>query len=245
MKRIFLSYVMLAIVCTVYSAEAAVFTYQAGSMDGFSLPADAASPSAALVTSVGANTDHSQSTQLQFFQDFDLIANVNGGSNNRAVGHTFSGLPTGITGASLEFSVQAGYDPSVWSDQILFSFVQSSTDNWVDTLAWFRPFGPRDYNSFINNQWNLLYSDPGMLASWVGGDVATFTLDLSALPLYDGTFLNLIPDLNTYGFLDIIVEDETGVDYYALTINAVPLPPSVFFFATGLFFLVGFRRTKK
>lgn len=236
--RLFLLPVLL-LLCITNTAVAA-YIYQVGTKDNFAAPADPTNPSHELVTVVGNNTDHSLSTQLQTFQDFDLIAGVNG-TNNTAVGHTFTDLPSGITGGTFEFRVQAGDNPWVGSDQILFSFIENTTQNWLDTIVWNRPFGPRDYNEY-NDILGDEYSDPGMLNHWIEGDTHTFTLDLAALPLWNGGTYNLLPELNSYGFLDVVVEDETGVDYMTLTVHTAPIPAGFFLLGSGLVCLLGLRR---
>ena len=179
---------------------------QAGVQDDFSLPADPVSPSPALeaLFAVAGGT-----------QEFDLIAGMNGGLSSKQVAHTFTDLPNDITGAKLELRVHAGDDPQVFTDGIIFSFVDESTVNYADAIVFGRSFGPTEGTGTI-----FMEPDPGLLkaTNWATGDVRTFSLDLAALPLLDGSTLNLIPQLIEKGFLDVNVSDETGVDFMRLSL---------------------------
>lgn len=249
MNRARLLLLSVILLFCITSTATAAYIYQVGTNDGFNTGiVDVSSPSAELTNAVTTNTNHQMSTQLQTFQDFDYVAGVNGGSTDVAVGHTFTGLPNGITGATLEFRIQAGDDFYVRSDQVIFSFVQSMLDNWVDTTVWNRSFGPRAYINSDNTA--VLYEDFGLLnddnpsndIEWTEFSDHTFSLDLAALPLYDGSTYNLLPELDLHGFLDVVIEDETGVDYMTLTVQTVPVPAGLILLGSGLVCLLGLRR---
>lgn len=53
---------------------------------------------------------------------------------------------------------------------------------------------------------------------WDAGSDAIITLDLSALPISDIETTSVLEDLAAFGFLDVVVNDDTAVDYYKLTI---------------------------
>jgi hypothetical protein len=59
----------------------------------------------------------------------------------------------------------------------------------------------------------------GLVGSWSGGQVATLVLDLAALPLPGGGTLDLIPQINSLGFIDVNVSDETACDFMRLSID--------------------------
>ena len=91
--------------------------------------------------------------------------------------------------------------------------------------AWARTFGlvPGGTNVTAPGEAGLLKPN----STWAAGDEFLFTLDLAALPSASGGTTSLIADLNSHGFLDVLVDDETGVDFMKLTVqtdDAVPEP---------------------
>jgi hypothetical protein len=95
----------------------------------------------------------------------------------------------------------------------LLSFVDASSADYVSELVYARPFGP--YNG------PGVFPTPdatGLLGAWNNGSSATFTLDLAHLPLANGSTLNLLPQLEAHGFLDVNISDDTAVDYVTLTV---------------------------
>ena len=247
MKKIGMVICGILLMFGIVSSAGATLVYQAGLEDDFATSADPAAPSSLLVAAAGANQSHTQNTHLQNFQDFDLIAGVNG-SNNCAVGHTFTDLPTNISSAYLEMTIMGGNDPFTYSDKIIFSFVELALDDfldpvdyesyWVDTIAWQRWLSP-GYDNYTGG----LY-DPGLVTSkpLSFGDVYNFTLNLDALPMIDGSTISLLDDLEFYGFFDVIIEDETGVDFMRLTIETIPEPTTIFLLGSGLIGLAGVKR---
>ena len=193
------------------SAYAAPMMFQAGVADGFALPSEIASPSSELTATLNAGFGGVQS--------FDLIAGVNGGAGNTQVAHTFGSLPSGITSATLELRVQAGNNNGVHTDGIILSFVDSVASNFLDDIAYVRTFGflNRDFGSVITTMQDGLLKPA---TEWAFGDDFTFSLDLAALPLNGGGTLNLLSQLNSHKFLDVIISDETGVDFMKLTVDA-------------------------
>jgi hypothetical protein len=82
------------------------------------------------------------------------------------------------------------------------------------------------------------------LGSWSQEEEAFLTLDLAALPLVGGGTLNLLPQLDAEGFLDVVVTDATAADFMRLNI-VVPEPTTGLLMATGLIGLaiLGRRRS--
>ena len=179
-------------------------TLAAGTNDGFLLPADTVAPGAALVTVLG---------QYGGVQAYDLVAGVNG-ANDRQVAHTFTGL-AGVTSATLTIRVRAGQVAGVENDGIFFSFVESPTDSYAEKIAWRRTFGP-----VPETQPWYPEDDPGLVASsWHADAEALIILDLGALPMPDGSTLDLLPQVFAKGFLDVNVSDDTAVDYAFLQVE--------------------------
>ncbi len=182
---------------------AADIVVMAGLVDDFALPADPASPSAALLA-LPMN-----------FQNFDLIAGVNGGLPDRQVAHTFTGLPDDIESAILELRIRAGNDGGVVSDGLLISFVDPATVLYCGgAVVYARSFAPTAGAGCFP-----VPDATGLVGSWTVGQVATLVLDLAALPLAAGGTLDMIPQMNSLGFIDINVSDETGCDFMQLSID--------------------------
>jgi hypothetical protein len=183
--------------------RAADIVVTAGTPDAFALPADPASPSPELVALLNAT------------QNFDLIAGVNGGLPDRQVAHTFTGLPPGIVAATLTLRVRAGSDPGVSTDGVLISFADAaSTSYCADAVVWARSFGPVPAGGCFP------VADPsGLVGSWASGNDAEVELDLSALPLAAGGTVDVLPQMNALGFLDVNVSDETGCDFVRLSMD--------------------------
>jgi hypothetical protein len=188
--------------CSALPSLAAEVVITAGQVDNFAPPADPASPSGAL-----------KALPLSF-QNFDLIAGVNGLSD-RQVAHTFAGLPPGIDGAILQLRVRAGNDAGVNTDGLLISFVDSTTTDYCSDVVWGRPFAP-----YVGSGCYPAPDPAGLVGAWNPGDSVTIVLDLAALPLAGGGTLNLIPQLNISGFIDVNVSDETGCDFMRLSIDS-------------------------
>jgi hypothetical protein len=191
-------------------ARAADLVLLAGQADGFALPDEPAAPSAPLRSLAGVP------------QDFDLVAGRNGGLPDRQVCHTFTGLPPGISAATLTLRVRAGNEAGVSTDGILLSFVDASSSVYCGgAVAWSRSFGPTPGAGCFP-----VPDATGLAGSWSAGDTAFLVLDLSALPLAGGGDLDLLPSMNTHGFLDVNVSDETGCDFLILSLDTTATTPA-------------------
>lgn len=127
------------------------------------------------------------------FQNFDDA------TIDRFVGHTFTNLPANIVKAELEVRMRPGAGQS-FNDSINLAFTPGSP-----TVAWGIRMG----------------SLP--LTRWNPGDPAkTFTLDLANLPLSGSQPTDLIATLAAKRYLDVVVQDDTTVDYVKLRIWTCP-----------------------
>ena len=206
--RIAVSVVLVA--CFQATTVADMIVLQAGNQDAFAAPADPTSPSTALVDAYAA-WEYGGTTI-----NFDVF------SYDHGVAHTFFGLPPGITDATLELRLRGMSVENPWNDAMHLLFVDATTPEWVEARAWAR---------YLKD----LRSDLGLGSGWGPGEDATFVLPLGALPTADGSTLDLIPELNDRGFLDVVVVDDTAVDYMTLTLDTGPVPePSTFGMLSGL-----------
>ncbi len=124
-------------------------------------------------------------------------------TSNRWFGHTFAPLVGCADGARLELRAMA-LSGGASNDSICLQLL----DPAAPTYGWCRSF------------FNL----PESGGSWNTGDTAVFTLDLGNLP-GGGSILSLFAE----GRLDVLVQDDTKVDYLALTVN----PACSLLFADG------------
>jgi ferredoxin len=107
--------------------------------------------------------------------------------------HTFKNLPGNIVGATLEIRMRPG----------------CCADSANDTISLLHTGGPT-------------FAWSSLIPGWAGGGpAATFVYDLCALPTATGT-VSILPQLNTKKFLDIMVQDDTCVDYARLCITVCP-----------------------
>jgi hypothetical protein len=117
---------------------------------------------------------------------------------NRCFGHSLTGLPTGITQGTFEIRIRN------WggNDKLYFRGAGGSP-LWAHTIS-------------------TLPSIDGSLPT---GSDAVITLDVSSLPNEDGTTSNLVPTLNSLRRLDLIVQDDTTIDYVSLNVQYTPPLP--------------------
>lgn len=235
MRRFALATVLVGsgLVSAVPTPAAAAIVLQAGQVDGFALPADPTSPSSTVQALDGTGV------LLGGLIDFDVFA------DDRSVIHTFQfgGLPE-LTGATLELRVRSGLAGETASDGVGLAFAEPTTATFLDAVVFSRTFG-------ASVEADPLYPspDPGLLVShsWGPGDDETFTLDLANLPLAGGGTLNLLPEIDSRGYVDVFVNDDSGVDYMILTATVVPEPSTILIWSLlcVTFGCVGFWRRKK
>jgi hypothetical protein len=69
---------------------------------------------------------------------------------------------------------------------------------------------------------------PGLLPiAWSAGTESELELDLARLPNADGSYTNLLPVLRQVGALDVLVQNDTDVDYVSLAIETCQCSTSV------------------
>jgi len=126
--------------------------------------------------------------------------------------HTFTGLPSDMGAAVLEIRLKAGSSSQASNDTINLQWAGGASYVWGRFIGAGNPA-------------------PGLLPAnqfWTPGRSESFCLDLSALPNADGTTTDILPHINATGQLDILVQDDTAVDYAILLLAPCPCvdPPS-------------------
>ena len=139
--------------------------------------------------------------------------------------------------------VGAGRASAVWTTGCV---VAGAPGSQTDTIGFY--FADGSTSGFPDAAWSRLFGDraplgTGFLTSseWTPGIDATFTLDLAVLPLDGGGTIDLIPMLNSNGFVDVFVGDESGTDYFQLTL-VIPEPSTLPLLSLGLSALAAKRR---
>ena len=124
---------------------------------------------------------------------------------NAYFAHSFSNLPSCIVEAKLHVRFKACGD-YCQNDAMGLSFTLPSGAN---ITGWGRYFGNG------NPGGNGLFNTP-----WNAGTVGDITLDLSALPNPSGPPTDLLPKLNTYGFIDLVMQDDSSIDFAVLELKS-------------------------
>jgi len=123
---------------------------------------------------------------------------------NRGLAHTFSGWHGPVCGALLELRVRAvGYGTTVDNDSIRLSFLGGQ-----DSVE-------------AHRYWTTIRNIQG--GSWLHGDETVIILDLANLPSYVWFPTDILHDM-TNGRLELLVEDDTAVDYARLNVCECVLP---------------------
>lgn len=190
---------------TIANVQASTFTYIAGVNDNFSLSngTELSSPSASLLAFA------TNSGAFPFF----YTNNFDDPSTDKQLFHTFTGLPSNITSATLEFRAKPNGGGS-YNDAITLAFGYTGSN--INSPSFISRLGA---TGILPNLWNT--------TNYPSGQV--FTLNLAALPpLQAAGVSNLLPGLNSNGFLDIRINDDTSVDYLKLTLTtSVPESSSI------------------
>jgi len=116
--------------------------------------------------------------------------------------HTFTGWTGPVCGARLKLRLAAGSSSLVANDGVWLSFVG----------------GPDIFDSFVYRT-----TIANIAGSWAPGSVETMDVDLSALPIFEDYPTNILDALSD-GALEVLVEDDSAVDYAFLAICPCPVP---------------------
>ena len=138
----------------------------------------------------GGNNDAYHGGQPMPFDDTTVV--------NWEFGYTFLSLPP-LDSAFLTIRVRGSSATSPGNDSLHLQF---SAPGGTPQFAWGRQFAALD-------------ADAGGPGTWTQNKDRIFTLNLRQLPTSSGT-LDLVPQINAAGYLDVYVQDDTAVDFVML-----------------------------
>jgi hypothetical protein len=124
-------------------------------------------------------------------------------TSNRYIGHTFSNLPANIVRAQLIIRLKPHSDIP-FNDSLHLGLLSGPPATW----AW---------QSNIRNL-------PGAGGDWTANPATTFILDLGNLP----TGVDILAKLATDRYLDLIVQDDSAIDWVDLCVWTCPRRPIFF-----------------
>ncbi len=123
-------------------------------------------------------------------------------------GHSFTNLNIPgktIVGAKLEIKAQPTKSSASTNDTLKLKFFGAGGSSLAS--GWDTYFGSGNSNpGLLSNQWIIIFYQ----------NSHTFNLDLDSLPNSGGSIIN---ELNTHGFLDFLVEDDTTIESLKLTVK--------------------------
>ncbi len=225
--------VLLALIIPLY-VSAAPITLQAGDMDDFS-PGDPADVTtrrsgfdAAVRFEVNNNDFHNNNPR-----EFDVWYDARAG--NHTFGYSFENLLEIKPGAPvmLELGLKADASTSLTEDIGLMYVGTPPTERSPLPLI----------TDFL---WGRSLTMLGLPDPWDHSAMGTLILDLRSLPTPAGGFVNLVPDINAAGYLDIYIRDDTAVDYIKLSYHAAaPAPATLGIVLLGLALMVSSIRASR
>jgi subtilisin family serine protease len=127
--------------------------------------------------------------------NFDVYPGAGSGSNV-IFADSFASVPAGIRSATLTLRLRAGGGGSE-TDVVRLGFAASSASSQIGSFT-------------------TVGIGSALGRTWSAGQAATLTINLGAVRTASGSTVNLIPQLNSRGFLDVIVSDDSGVDFMQL-----------------------------
>lgn len=173
----------------------------AGRIDGFGMPPDPAQMSLHFAELLLGT--YSTRPMLHF----DQVPGVGGLPANCPFGVSIGGIPQDTVDAVLWVRLRGG-GTQPETDTISILLAGGEHRSLETAVAWRRSLGPNG-------------GDPGLLQSqpWARDDEALVRLPLASLPLADGGTTNLMNLVRVFGAVDVMVEDDTGVDFMVLEIH--------------------------
>ncbi|MFZ4575377.1 MAG: LamG-like jellyroll fold domain-containing protein, partial [Phycisphaerales bacterium] len=192
----------------------------AGTNDLFVLPPDDPAPAEPLPTPRVSLRDWASS----FSGGSDLLEFDERNFGDRVFAHSFTGVDSTILSGRLKVRVRPATSGTPANDRFGVGFATGSGANASFANSVFRFFGSGNTESgYYPFSWirGTNVDDQGRL---LGGDLET-QLPLVAWPLGNGSRRNLCREIQSRGFLDLIVEDDSVVDWAQLEYYT-PVPGS-------------------
>lgn len=162
----------------------------AGIADDFALPTDPAAPRTALAEHFIGTDPNNPREPLRAFDETQP---------NATLAHTFADLPVDIVAARLEVRVRSATAQQAETDALALQWMNGSIFAYSIQLSQC-PLAPGELP----------------LGTWGHGETATFLLDLGDLPISGGVS-SILPHIRSDGYLDLVVTDDSAVDYARLT----------------------------
>jgi hypothetical protein len=132
----------------------------------------------------------------QFWVGQTTDRQFDGVATNAALIHTFEGWRGNVCGATLEIRLRGGESLLSYNDSVRLGLKGGNDPQ---------------------RAWNYWVTVSRVMGNWGPGSEATLTLDLADLPTYVDMPTNILNALND-GDLELLVEDDTAVDYATLTV---------------------------
>ena len=162
---------------------------------------------------------------------YNGLGNSNQGQDNRWYMHKFTGLPTDILQANLEIGMK-DTQSTVDTDSLILSWLETDANgNWVEQSPngvvppeiWSNPSGQFS-NQLVNYQFTTLTAQTTLPGYVLNLDLGN--LRVSGSQFIDGPSmvgnsnppLSLIGAINAKGSMEVLVQDDTMVDFMRLTL---------------------------
>ena len=227
--------------CTIGSTNQLIEVYTAGLQDNFGPMIDPSiSTSQAQHDFMAWSQGATQQENSHLLADFDGqqgiptnngLGNSNPTQANRWYMHKFTGLPTDILQANLEIGMKdTGHTTS--TDSLILSWLETDTNgNWVGqspngvvpSNIWANPSGAYS-NQLVNYEFTALTAlttGSGYILNLDLGNLQPATTEFIDGPSMIGNSnppMSLIGAINAKGWMEVLVQDDTMVDFMRLTV---------------------------
>jgi hypothetical protein len=221
-----LAVAVLMAACSMVTADVVVLMGDKDNVANFTLPGDASTRRAAYENA--AQHDWGLYNLFQgIARNFDRVSDSEG---NQLFAATFQNLPA--IDPSYPVTLEIGLKADLYTNQNDLLHLQYNNDPPpadYKTNAWYL-----DNHYYWGRSLNAVWTDTGHTGTWDSHETMVATFDLKALPWGSGT-MDLLPQINFDGYLDVSVSDDTAVDYMQLRYTPVPEPATAWLLAAAAF----------